>query len=178
MEFKKWQEYLERFIGPLSDRAIPCLPYLPWFKNSVKVLDIGCGTGRVVEYLQKEMLIDAVGITLNPLEVQEGISILADMHEIPFPDETFEGVIAWDTIEHALAPCIVLSEIYRVISREGIFLCFFPGDDWIDCDYHSLVLSDRQFRHLCKLVGFKKIEEFRDETRSATQGGRIYKIIK
>jgi len=178
MDADKWQKYLKIFTGSFSDRAIPCLPYLPWFKDCNRILDIGCGTGRVVEYLRKEMLIDAMGITINSLEVKEGISVLADMHEIPFEDESFDGVIAWDVLEHAVAPYIMLSEAHRVLTMKGRFLCFLPGEDWIDCNYHSIVLTDKQFRHLCKIAGFKSIEMLQDEGRSATRGGRIYKVIK
>ena len=178
MKLEKWTEYIKKFMGPISDRAIPCLPYLPWLERCDRVLDIGCGTGRIVEFLRLQKMINAVGTTINPLEFKEGVSILADMHDLPFHNEEFDGVIAWDSLEHAVAPYIVLTEIFRVLKSGGKFLCFIPGEDWIDCDYHCLVLTLEQMKHLCKLVGFTSFETMKDETRGATKGGTIYKVIK
>jgi len=181
MNDSKWLNYLERFIGPISDRAIPCLPYLDWLSDKKEILDVGCGTGRLFNHLI-EIGKRARGITLNKKEIK-GLKnssdlYLGDVHKLPFRDALFDAVIAWDVIEHTVAPFIALSEIYRVLRPKGKFLCYIPGEDWIDCDYHCIVLNAKQFKHLSKLVGFSSVEEEHDETRSATGGGTIYKVIK
>lgn len=185
MNNKKWAKYLKQFIGPVSDRAIPCLLYLDWLNDCDRILDVGCGTGRLAAYLQKKGK-NVTGISLNPQEIQIGnersgmkLDIWeGDIHEIPSSDKLFDAVIAWDVLEHTLAPYIILSEVYRVLKPGGKLLCFIPGKDWIDCGYHCIVLTGDQLRHLVRIVGFNSLESIKDETRGATKGGTIYKIIK
>ena len=177
MNLTKWKKYLEPFKGPYSDRAIPCIPYLDWLEECHYILDLGCGTGNLVRYLIEEKGKKARGITLNPKEVSKNL-FECDIHEILLKDNSVDGIIAWDVIEHTLAPFIVLSEIYRVLKPGGKALVFIPGTEWINCNYHCIVLNQAQFIHLAEMVGFSKIKVEFDETRGATANGTIYKIQK
>lgn len=177
MDLVQWKKYLEPFKGPYSDRAIPCIPYLNWLEDCNYILDLGCGTGNLVRYLIEEKGKKARGITLNPKEVSKNL-FECDIHELPLRDRSVDGIIAWDIIEHSIAPFIVLSEIYRVLKPRGKALVFIPGTEWIDCDYHCIVLNERQFIHLVHKAGFQHSIILHDETRGATKDGTIYKIRK
>lgn len=67
-----------------------------------KVLDIGCGTGSFSAFLQ-EKGIDAYGIDVDTKLVQIAFTkniLVSDVHTLPFKDETFDAVVAFDVIEH------------------------------------------------------------------------------
>lgn len=97
------------------------------------ILDIGCGTGYTACLLAKNYQVDVVAadIRLKVLEeakkriAKEDVrnrvkTIEADAHELPFPSNTFDAIIA----ESVLAFCDkkkASSEVHRVLKPSGVF---------------------------------------------------------
>jgi len=97
------------------------------------VLDIGCGTGYTACLLAKDHRVDVVAADIRSKVLgeakkrlaKEGVgdrvkTIEADAHELPFPSNTFDAVIA----ESVLAFCDstkVACEVYRALKPNGVF---------------------------------------------------------
>lgn len=164
-----------------SNRDIFLLPHLkaslPFLYDCHNILDCGAGVGNLVRYLQSKN-ISAEGITYNAKEVQfasdKGTQlVLADLHDLPFEDQRFDGAIAWDSLEHCLAPLLVLKEIYRVLKPNGKLLIYIPDESWQDCNYHIIVPTIKQMLHLLQLAGFSRVEHEDKGKESA-----VYKAFK
>jgi ubiquinone/menaquinone biosynthesis C-methylase UbiE len=98
-----------------------------------RVLDAGCGTGRLVGPLQ-ELGLRVVGADLSPAMVAEARSAMpeaefhvADLAELPFDDESFDGVVAWYSLIHHDASSLhaALAELARVVRDDGRLLTAF-----------------------------------------------------
>ena len=85
------------------------------------VLVIGAGTGD-----------PAVARTLPASEIERvdmdvyfapEIGLIADAHDLPFPDEHFDAVISQSVLEHVADPYRSVAEIYRVLEHGGARLC-------------------------------------------------------
>lgn len=50
---------------------------------------------------------------------------------LKFPDATFSGILAWDTLQFLTPPVIerVVAELFRVLSPGGLILAFFNADE-------------------------------------------------
>ncbi|TVP97406.1 MAG: class I SAM-dependent methyltransferase, partial [Roseinatronobacter sp.] len=48
-----------------------------------------------------------------------GIDLVADAHALPFPDRSFDSVIAIEVFEHLYDPKLAASEIHRVLRSGG-----------------------------------------------------------
>ena len=100
------------------------------------VLDAGCGYGPVARTLAKEFGHEVTGIDLLPnrLRSSPGINrdidvspinlVNADYHDLPFPDESFDGVYTMETLVHADHHELVLSEFLRVLRPGGRVVLF------------------------------------------------------
>ena len=174
----------EKYLNPLkeaySDRPVEmtCEPYLDFIDDCKKILDIGCGVGNLVEYLARKGK-NAVGMTFNPMEVNEAMSkkrkvILGEMHRLPANDESFDAVVSWDNLEHSIAPFIALSEMKRVLKKNGKLLIFIPSLEWYDNENHFYQLNIKQMKHLINMVGGLGIIDI--ITREDEDG--VYKIRK
>ena len=105
--------------------------------GGVRVLDAGCGTGRMTHWLADRGLA-VTGVDLSPgmlamarrdhpaLEVREG-SLLA----LPFDDAAFDGVLAWYSLIHLTADelAVGLAEVFRVVRPGGYVVTGFQVGD-------------------------------------------------
>jgi ubiquinone/menaquinone biosynthesis C-methylase UbiE len=56
---------------------------------------------------------------------------------LPFPDQSFDTVVAWDVIEHVQSPETMLAEIARVLRPAGhCLLTAINRRAWVDPHYH------------------------------------------
>jgi SAM-dependent methyltransferase len=84
-----------------------------------RVLDIGGGTAHI-----KDVRPDIVStdILLFP-----GIDVVADAHRLPFPDESFMGVVMLDVLHHLERPIEFLREASRVLKPGGRLAMIEPA---------------------------------------------------
>jgi len=47
------------------------------------------------------------------------VDVIADGHELPFPDEVFDGIVLQSVIEHVPEPGVMLAECHRVLKSGG-----------------------------------------------------------
>jgi SAM-dependent methyltransferase len=103
--------------------------------HHVRVLDYGCGAGKVVKALQ-ERNIDASGCDvfyeggdysahIDP-SVKPGSIRRMESDAIPFDEGTFDYVITDQVMEHVENLDVVLAEIARVLKPGGRILSMFP----------------------------------------------------
>ena len=130
--------------------------HLHWLMSQTNIIDLGSGIGNMVSQFRKDGL-QAQGITYNPNEVIVGKQRFdvdlkwGDIHALPWADDTFDGMLLWDVLEHTVSPYIDLCEARRLCKTGAHGLIFIPGEPWWDCDYHIICPTIRQMQHLCKL---------------------------
>lgn len=99
-----------------------------------RVLDLGCGTGGVLAQLG--VFGRAYGIDPSPEAAtychKRGLPVaLASGLNLPFPDRTFEAVLALDVIEHVDDDVGILREARRVLRPGGIVVITVPALPWL-----------------------------------------------
>jgi ubiquinone biosynthesis O-methyltransferase len=115
---------------------------VPYFKEKLReygsndVLDVGCGGGYVSEELALEGF-DVTGVDISnnslALAAQHAHSIEREVPlklvykfgsalQLPFPDNTFDAVVASDVFEHLTELPRALSEIHRVLKPGGLLV--------------------------------------------------------
>lgn len=135
---------------------------LAWFGPATagaKVLDVGCGTGAVMEQM-KSLGYEAYGVdmsadALHYCEAKELAVTLGTAENIAYPDANFDVVLALDVLEHVPDHAAAMREIARVLKPGGIFVSTVPAHPWL-FSYHDVALHHvRRYRR----AEFKKILE-------------------
>lgn len=162
---KKWDKHLKRF-HELSDRHWEAHETptgddnMDWLGPCGSVLDIGCGYGHAgIKLIGSGKKVS--GLDIHPLNVEQAKSKgldarLGDMHDLPFPEEFFDGAMLWDVLEHCLAPLVVLWECQRVLKSGGRLLIYIPSDSWADHPVHTIIPTRTQMQHLFNKSGFRQ----------------------
>ncbi len=137
-----------------------CAPVLP----DGRVLDLGCGVGHSFSELAPR---ESVGLDLDPeaLEGQQRETVVGDMREIPFGNDSFASVLSVQSIEHVPDHRRVLEEVTRVLEPKGtaVFvtpnrLTFARPDEIID-PYHYVEYDHIELRAACEPY-FEAVEAF------------------
>lgn len=107
----------ERYGAPrrvriLADRIAPLLP------RSASLLDVGCGDGEIDRWIldrRADARIRGIDVLVRPDAKIEVTPF--DGHEIPFPDDAFDGVMFVDVLHHSDDATALLREAHRVARR-------------------------------------------------------------
>jgi len=154
-----------------------------WIKPGSRVLDLGCGKGELLSYLQENSQVTGYGVEIEPSNIVASIDnninvIQADIEQglIGFEDRSFDYVIMTQTLQALRNTDKILEEILRV-GREGIvtfpnfghwrsrlYILFghmpvtkaLPNTWYNTPNIHLCTLKD--FEDLCKKRGFKILQ--------------------
>lgn len=155
-----------------------------------KVLDIGCGTG-VGSNLLAQSFKKVYGVDISADAIAYGkkywkrknISFLVGSGtDIPFPNNTFDVVAAFEVIEHIEHWEDFLSEVKRVTKNGGkIYLStpnkdiYSPGTKKPINPHHFFEMTEKQFKKA--LAGYFTIEKFLGQRTPVYNDHWIWKIV-
>lgn len=125
--FEKYNHLLSK--SPIGQQ--PCLipetnallSFMPPADTYPRVIDVCCGQGSWTNTLV------SMGYKVTSIDLdtsQFAAAIKADMHDLPFEDNSFDVVFCTGSFEHAFAPFIVLSEFCRVLRDKGYIMLTLP----------------------------------------------------
>jgi SAM-dependent methyltransferase len=104
--------------------------------RNARVLDVGCGTGLFLSPLVAAGCTQLYGVDgpqdFTDRAIRRGykeVTVVADLNISPIPgaNGTFDLVICKDVFEHLLNPTHALSEISRVLKKDGLLLLHVPN---------------------------------------------------
>jgi ubiquinone/menaquinone biosynthesis C-methylase UbiE len=132
---EKW-DTAEEYIEYLRHWAAYALLAEPLVSNK-RVLEIGCGSGYGADYLSRSAS-SIIGVDISPGDIsrcqakygKDKLTFLnADGLKLPFKSGSFDVVLSFQVIEHINPQNVLnyLSEIHRVLNREGTLLVTTPN---------------------------------------------------
>jgi SAM-dependent methyltransferase len=98
----------------------------------LRVLDLGCRTGALTQHYAEGNTVVGVDVDRSALEQAEarlGIeTVWTDVEEeLPFPDNSFDVVVAGELLEHLADPGAVVAHVRRVLRPGGRFVGSVPN---------------------------------------------------
>ncbi|HWQ23242.1 MAG TPA: methyltransferase domain-containing protein [Gaiellaceae bacterium] len=161
---------------------------IPFFQAAIgrgrRVLDLGCRSGALTRHLLEGN--EVVGLDVDEAALAKAAAlgiqtVVADAEEpLPFPDASFDAVVAGELLEHLRFPDALVAEVRRLLRPGGVFvgsvpnafrlqsrLRFLRGRPPEDDPTHLRLFSPAALRAL--LVGF-------EDVRLAFLGGRYRRL--
>ncbi|MGA8113135.1 MAG: class I SAM-dependent methyltransferase [Actinocatenispora sp.] len=124
-----------------------------------RVLDAGCGTGRMSRYLA-ERGCRVEGVDLSPGMVamarrdsHDLVFTVGSLTDLPYPDDQFAGVMLWYSIIHTppAGQARIVAEATRVLRPGGHLLVGFQAGEGT----HDVAAAYRRFGHEIELERYR-----------------------
>jgi dolichol-phosphate mannosyltransferase len=113
--------WLQRYWQRSRHRII-----LTFIQRNASVLDIGCGSSRIILDLPEAVGMDILHRKLRWLQPQHGKLVRASCLSLPFRSESFDVVVNSEVIEHVPDDPVILEEMWRVLRPGGKLILGTP----------------------------------------------------
>jgi ubiquinone/menaquinone biosynthesis C-methylase UbiE len=102
-------------------------------KSKGAYAEIGCGNGVITRLIGKTAGIVGIDFAMHALTEAEKVTrdtsvsyVNANVENIPFSDNSFDGCYAFEVLEHVWDPLCVCREMVRIIRKGGFVLISIP----------------------------------------------------
>jgi SAM-dependent methyltransferase len=126
------------------------LSLLPKRAERGLALDLGCGTGLMLEHLKREWR--TVGLDFSPLALKftsrRGIRrlIRGDAQSLPFRDDCFDLITTLDLMEHVPGDDLLLAEARRILKPGGTLFITAPAHPFLWSEHDDALYHCRRYR--------------------------------
>ena len=133
-------------------------------KGGIRLLDVGCGPGQMIQPLSKYGKVFAIDFSLNALEYcfDRGYRFLinSDATSQPVRNGSFDFISLFDTIEHIDNDTEVLKECYRLLEDKGLLIITLPAYNFLYSNndraaHHKRRYTASEIRRKVESVGFR-----------------------
>lgn len=194
-----FKKYKSKNIFGLEKGERPFL-YSFWIRKlkrlipkNAKILEVGCGLGFFLKWLKNKYEVAGIDISYEAISIAKKILedtnlFVCDAQQLPFKDNIFHCVIAFDVIEHLQSPSEFFKEVARVLKKGGLLVISTPNPEslgarikpkkpewkglpyeqrleewfgWRD-DTHINIKKIEEWRSLMESNGFKILQEGTD----------------
>jgi SAM-dependent methyltransferase len=154
-----WKRKLKRFIPSISLNLTSQKNLEIFFSQltgeNPKVLIIGgavAGSG-----LEFDKFADRITFVESDVALGGRTNLICDAHDLPFRNETFDGIIIQFVLEHILEPGACVSEIYRVLKKDGVVYSDTPFMQQVHAGRYDFM----RFSHLGHRRLFRNFSEIK-----------------
>ncbi len=140
-------------------------------KGPVRLLDVGCGTGAVLNWFSLQEGVSAAGVDYSGEAIRfcrkrgQIRSASASANELPFGDDSFDAVVSFDVLCHRSIqdPQVPLREMRRVLCPGGMLLLNLPAYQWLYSSHDVAVHTVRRFTRsgifgMLRETGFETVD--------------------
>jgi ubiquinone/menaquinone biosynthesis C-methylase UbiE len=141
-------------------------------KSRGSILDFGCGTGRLTEFMAKDFN-KVVGVDISATMICQAKARLKDLKNvelfeidgasIPLPGSWVDFVFAYLVFQHIKERNMVenaFKEIYRVLTPEGVFKVLLRSDKQKNMNrwWSGVEYDEKSIRDVYEKIGFRLLK--------------------
>lgn len=130
-----YEDYFETYGVNAYRPRRAYIPFLHRVGYPDKLLDIGCGTGHLLQ-LAESQGIETAGVDISDNAVKlcserlSGDIRQGRAENLPFSDDSFDGVTCIGTLEHTTDLSAAVMEVQRVATRNATVLYVVPNENF------------------------------------------------
>lgn len=133
--------------------------------GDISMLDAGCGTGRMMEILQKYGIISGIDFSADAVSFAGKRDLknveIGDLNDWQFKNESYDAVICLDVLYHTgiRNDLAVVEKFYHSLKKDGILIINLPAFQYLIRPHDVVVHTKKRYRkkpfvHDLKEIGF------------------------
>ncbi len=159
-----WFVGRRQIIGSFLERVVRALREDRGAEASLKILDVGCGTGANLEMLSQYGEAEGVDVSSEALSFcqERGLAKVKQgaAEALPYSDGSFDLVTGLDVVEHLDDDLAGLQEMRRVLNIDGRAVLFVPAFMFLwgvqdDISNHRRRYTLKGLRQVLREAGFE-----------------------
>ena len=164
--YKKYNSEYVKILKRYEKEYDPRLDFISRisFYNK-KILDIGCGTGKISSLFTKDNKVYGIDISPKILNIAKKRNIITkqinlDKNKIPFKNNFFNIIFLFDIVEHVFLPEKLLKESYNLLNNNGeIYITTHNAKikDNLSNKYDLSLFEVEELKQILLRIGFKNI---------------------
>jgi len=127
---QSYQTKEEQYFRNVRSEILPLLP-----AHAHRILEIGCGAGRTLEYLRRSGRCDwTCGVELFPDAAQEATQRVDQVVEgdieqldLPLAPVSIDVILCLDVLEHLVDPWQVVRKLHALLKPGGVMVASIPN---------------------------------------------------
>jgi SAM-dependent methyltransferase len=120
-----WDRLYEKYRSAFEELKLP----------NRRVLDIGCGDGRFLDYITRTSTLIAYGLEFADSEKDRLLNLLGEeryvhsrtLQEASYPKNYFGLITLWGVLEHVVEPNEILTKASQILDPLGYILVLVPN---------------------------------------------------
>lgn len=182
----RWVGQLLKWIAPLRYHAFSTFLHLPNGRRVGRLLDVGCGNGRLLCFA-RQLGWEVAGIEPDAASARiareiAGAQVYPTLEEAQFADASFDAITMNHSLEHVVDPRAVLRACRRLLRPGGELVIALPnwnaagrlllGARWFALEpaRHLVMFDARRLRSFLEEEGFQVEELATTSVRERPQG--------
>jgi ubiquinone/menaquinone biosynthesis C-methylase UbiE len=150
-QYEGWARVYDLFWLRYMQKTLPVMQEAAGIGPGERILDLACGTGELERRVARDHPeAEIVGVDLAGSMVARARTKVgdrsnvrfeaADVHDLPFPPDSFDAVVCANTFHYFTRPEIVLREAARVLRPGGRFVVLDWCRDFWTCRVMDAIL--------------------------------------
>ena len=125
-------------IRSIEQKRLAIIEEMMAARRGDRILEVGCGGGHVLQRFPQAKLtgVDVSGEMLAKAEHNlagyDYQLLKGDIADLGLADESFDGIVCTEVLEHVLEPERILEQMRRVARRGARIVVTFPNDELIN----------------------------------------------
>jgi 2-polyprenyl-3-methyl-5-hydroxy-6-metoxy-1,4-benzoquinol methylase len=139
-----WYKTLHELVDSIVGRNKP--------EDEIKILDAGCGTGKMMEILQKYGSVYGVDYAEDAVSFakERGLSNIeiGDLNNFQFKNGGYDAVVCLDVLYHSAIQndLAVVEKFYHTLKNNGILIINLPAFEYLKRSHDIVVHTKKRYR--------------------------------
>lgn len=131
--------------------------------GAIRMFDAGCGTGRMMEILQKYGTISGIDYSEDAIGFAEKRGLrnieTGDLNDYIFENDTYDAIFCLDVLYHAgiQNDLAVVEKFWHALKKEGILIVNLPAFEYLKRPHDLVVHTKKRYRKNDFVSDLKKI---------------------
>ena len=121
-------------------------------EGGIRILDAGCGTGRMMEICQKYGTITGIDYSADAVSFAKKRGLnnveIGDLNNYQFENDTYDAVVCLDVLYHSAIQndLAVVEKFYYTLKDEGILIINLPAFEYLKRSHDIVVHTKKRYR--------------------------------